>query len=613
MKIQYKLLIVLIFIIIIPIIVISILDFSVAKSTLETQIKAHLSSVAEEKADWIDSYLFERKGDMHILSEIPIVLKSSLEKSENIPFLEEYKDVYKYYDIFLISKEGDIFYSVDHEADYQTNLETGPYSDTNLAKVYEEAKLLKHKEVAISNFEYYAPSDEHSAFIAVPIFADIHGKKEDLLGVVATQISLDEINRILLERTGLGATGETLMAQRNDDGDADFFTTRRFGDDEKALPIISKERLEVPMTQALRGNEDVFSGVVDYRGTEVIAATRHLKEMDWGLVAKIDEVEAFAPIAKILNFELIVGFLTFLFAIFIGSIFARNFSRPLSKLSDAAEEISKGNYNIVVEGENQKDEIGKLSKVLNQTALALKLREKEKYDFITSASHQIRTPASGVKNTLQLLKEELSEIEGTKKINETLADIIENNARVIKITNDLFKLLELGDNYTPSNISEIKLKEMVRQIVESFEEDIAKKMIHIDIEILSDLIIQGQAGPIKDVFLNLIENAINYSSDGGKIKVMAKIKDRKVYIQINDTGIGIPKKEQIHIFEKFFRAQNAYLKSNVGTGLGLTIVKTIIEGHGGEIRFNSVENKGTSFLFTLPPKSPATILGTNKK
>ena len=600
MKIKSKLLIALVSITIIPIVVISVLNFVVAKDTIEMQIKEHLSSVAEGKADWISDHLSERKGDMFILSEMPIVLKSTIEESKNIPFLEEYKEVYEYYDIFLISTEGDIFYTVEHESDYDTNLLTGPYSDTNLAKVFKEAKSLKHREVAVSNFEFYEPSNKSAAFFAVPIYADPYGKRKPLLGVVVAQISTDEINDILLERAGLGTTGETLMAQRNENGDADFFTARRFGDDEKALPIIPKERLEVPMTQALLGNNDVFSEVVDYRDIKVIAATRYIQETDWGLVAKMDEAEAFTLIKSLSSFELIVVFTMLLFAVLLGIILANHFSKPISKLSEAATEISKGNYNIVTEGEARKDEIGELAKVLNETALSLKLKEREKYDFITSASHQIRTPASGVKIALQLLKEGISKIQVAKEISDTLEDIIENNARVIAITNDLFKLLELGDNYIPSKVSGINLKEIVNQVVQSFEEDIAKKMIKVDTDIPSNLIIQGQEGPIKDVFLNLIDNAVNYSSDGGKITIRAKIKDDKAFIEVSDTGIGIPKKEQIHLFEKFFRAKNSYLKSSVGTGLGLTIVKTIVVGHGGEIRFSSEENKGTSFMLTLP-------------
>lgn len=600
MKIQTKLITVLVLVALIPVVTISVLEFLSAKTLLEDGIKEHLSTTAEVKADWIESYFVEKKGDLHVLSETPIVVESLGLQSREVHFLEEYQEVYGYYDIFLISSEGYIFYSVEHESDYGTNLADGPYSDTGLADVYKAAESLDYDEVAISNFEYYEPSDGFAAFFAIPVYEDAHSDRGNLLGVLATQINLDDMHDILLQRTGLGETGETLLAQRGDDGEAIFFTERRFEDDAEALPTISKDRLEVPIIQALLQNEDIFSGSIDYRGEKVLAATRYIAEVDWGLVAKIDESEAFAPVMQLMNWAWILNLIVVVFLFVIGVLIAKSFTKPITNLTRAASDISKGDYDVKIENINSKDEIGKLARVFKEMSEILAAQEREKYEFITSASHQIRTPASGVRNALQLLKDRYSKKGSDPETKELIDDLVANNARVIKITNNLFKLLELGGSYKASNTDEVKLKELINQIFESYEEEVLENMFKVDVDIPSDVVIDGEENRIKDLFINLIENAINFSSQGGKITVRAKSKAGMAYIEVIDTGIGVPKKEQIHMFEEFFRAKNAYLKSSVGSGLGLAIVKRIIEGHGGEIRFKSEEGKGTTFILTLP-------------
>ena len=351
-------------------------DVDLMREDLQEEIFAHLQTTAELKSIWLESYIGDKREEMHILSEMPIVTNSLNLNEKEIPFLEEYKEIQEYYDIFLIDKEGQIFYSVVHESDYETNLLTGPYRDTLLAEVFSKAKQSAPETSVMSNFEFYFPSDSVAAFIAAPVYERGHRERVqargELIGVIALQLSLDNIDEFMLDRAGLKNTGETILGQRSKNGDSVFFTTRIFEEEGGALQIVPKERLDVPITQALLGNEGLFLEGVDYRGVEVFSATQYIKNADWGLVAKIDKSEALAPISGIKLKIIIVFFIIISIVVILAIMIARYVSKPLVKLTKDVDEITGGKFDIRL-SESNITEVRNLTESLNRILASMKL------------------------------------------------------------------------------------------------------------------------------------------------------------------------------------------------------------------------------------------------
>ena len=228
-------------------------------------------------------------------------------------------------------------------------------------------------------------------------------------------------------------------------------------------------------------------------------------------------------------------------------------------------------------------------------------KEKEysslKDEFITMSSHQLRTPANVIKWSLELLRE----AKLTSEQKELLESSNANNEKLIAIIDNLLKVSNIKPDYFVFEKENYSLEDLVKELLQSKKEKINKKQI--EITLLSSekpLTTNIKKEAIKTVVNNLIDNAVTYTPEKGKIHIqITQEKNNRQRFVITDTGIGIPEKEQKKVFDKFFRASNAIEQKNVGSGLGLYIVKKIIEGYGGKIWFES-SNKGSKFMFEIP-------------
>jgi len=234
-------------------------------------------------------------------------------------------------------------------------------------------------------------------------------------------------------------------------------------------------------------------------------------------------------------------------------------------------------------------------------------REREidrmKSEFVSVASHQLRTPLTSIKWLLEMMLEgDVGKI--TKKQEKHLKDVFASNERMITLVNDLLNVSRIEAGKIKIEPKEVQIEDVLSQIVESLKPMSQKKNItmlcHHPEPKLPKLFIDPTR--IGEAFKNLISNAIKYTNDGGKIELSCKKMDHMVEFAIKDNGVGIPKDQQKRVFEKFFRADNIIRMQTEGTGLGLYITKSIIESSGGKIRFESQEGKGTTFYFTLPIK-----------
>lgn len=234
-----------------------------------------------------------------------------------------------------------------------------------------------------------------------------------------------------------------------------------------------------------------------------------------------------------------------------------------------------------------------------------KMVERIKTEFVSLAAHQLRTPLSAIKWTLDmLLNGDLGEI--TEEQRDFIGKTYQSNERMINLINDLLDVTRIEEGKYLYKPALTNFENIVQFVVNSSREESQRKKLTLDFKkpLLKLPKIVVDVEKIRLVVQNLLENTIKYTPSGGKITVSLKhLKEKKeIELQIQDTGVGIPKDQQERVFTKFFRAANVMKLDTEGSGLGLFISKNIVEAHGGRIRFESEEGKGTTFYLNLPIK-----------
>lgn len=227
--------------------------------------------------------------------------------------------------------------------------------------------------------------------------------------------------------------------------------------------------------------------------------------------------------------------------------------------------------------------------------------ERMKTEFVSIFAHQLRTPLSAIKWTLETLLEG-RENEITEKQKRLIKEAFQTNAKMLSLIDGLLNLVRIEEGryiYKPvfSNF-----EELVQSVIKYYQNEIKKKQIKFELRVLDKKLpkIKIDVEKIDFVIQNLLDNAIKYTLPGGIVTIILNSNEKEIEFSIKDTGIGIPKDQQQNVFLKFFRATNAIKIETEGNGLELFIIKNIIEAHNGKIWFESEEGKGSIFYFTLP-------------
>jgi len=225
-----------------------------------------------------------------------------------------------------------------------------------------------------------------------------------------------------------------------------------------------------------------------------------------------------------------------------------------------------------------------------------------KSEFISVVSHQLRSPLSNLRWAIELLMSgKLGKIE--KKQTEYFRILKENSARMGELVSDLLIVSRIETATLPLKKKEISLPELINKLISEFEPFAKASNVEIEFRPQKDLPkVFADPTQIRLVVENLIDNAIRYIKDKGKVEIRLERIDKNLYFEIRDNGVGIPKEDQKYIFQKFFRSENILRYQTQGSGLGLYITKSIVERSRGKIGFRSEENKGSTFWFTLPIK-----------
>jgi len=225
-----------------------------------------------------------------------------------------------------------------------------------------------------------------------------------------------------------------------------------------------------------------------------------------------------------------------------------------------------------------------------------------KSEFISIVSHQLRSPLSNLKWAIELLMSgRLGKIE--EKQTEYFRILKENSGRMGELVSDLLIVSRIETVRLPLRKDEFSLENLIRELIKEFESFARASNVEIEFKSEANLPkILADPSRIRLVIENLLDNAIRYVKDSGKVKMLLEKRAQNLYFEIKDNGVGIPKEDQKYIFQKFFRSENVLKYQTQGSGLGLYISKAIIERSAGKIGFKSQEGVGSTFWFTLPIK-----------
>lgn len=227
--------------------------------------------------------------------------------------------------------------------------------------------------------------------------------------------------------------------------------------------------------------------------------------------------------------------------------------------------------------------------------------DRMKSDFISLASHQLRTPLSAIKTySHMLLDGYMGVINDTQR--KSLRTILGAANRMNELISTLLNITRIESGTIAITLKQINIEKLAEEVNKEHELLASDKSIklHIEVKSRSPITVKSDTLILKEVLSNLVSNGIKYTPDGGSVTTIITPRRNDVMVCVRDTGMGIPVYSQEHVFTKFFRAHNVVKQETSGTGLGLYLVKGLLESLGGEIWFESKEGKGTSFFFTLP-------------
>ncbi len=229
----------------------------------------------------------------------------------------------------------------------------------------------------------------------------------------------------------------------------------------------------------------------------------------------------------------------------------------------------------------------------------LKRLEEVRKDFVANVSHELRTPISSIKGYAETLLDGKADNEDTVK--EFLNIIYQDSDRLANLIDDLLDLSKIESGKMKMEFEPLDISPIINRSVNVLEKSSKDKSLSIKLNVPNDLPkVLGDQKRLLQVFLNLLDNAIKYTTEGGLINVVVSGKEKVAQVDISDTGIGIPGKDLPRIFERFYRVDKARSRELGGTGLGLSIVKHIVQAHNGQVWVQSELGKGSTFSFTLP-------------
>ena len=367
-------------------------------------------------------------------------------------------------------------------------------------------------------------------------------------------------------------------------------TSTRFPPDKSA---------QMPDYNIAKESDDGYGFWKGFQNEEyVMAVTRIISDTSGNNLGAVRYCVSLEPanrqIFVIIMFMIVIGLFILFFVMMSGAYFVRSIVNPIREINDVSKRIAQGDFDARLEKRNN-DEIGELCDSINYMAEELGVSEKLKNDFISSVSHELRTPLTAIKGWAETMR--MGDTPDFRTFEKGMTVIAKESERLTGIVEELLDFSRIQSGRMIINMERIDLVAELDEAVYMLREralNEGKHLLYEEPEFVPP--VQGDKNRIRQVFINIIDNALKYTPESGVIGIEIKNDDENIMISVSDNGCGIPSEHLPRVKEKFYKAN----QTQRGSGIGLAVVDEIMRLHNGSMEIESTENVGTTVTLTFP-------------
>jgi len=533
-------------------------------------------------------------------------------------------------DVALFAPNGDLLLNLENSVDFGDNIREGPLGGTEVELVFDRASTLLQAE--LSDFAVYPGLSGPAAFVASPIMLD--GR---VLGVAVYRLNNDEVYAVLADYSGLGETGEAVVAKRVGDTLVFVAPTRN-------APYLAGRRLDAqraaqsPLHLAVEGLRGTGRHL-DYRGVPSLGSWTYVPSLRWGLVVKQDEAEAFALIRRLRNATLLLLALLFVPIFFLARRVARSITRPIGLAVEVAERAAGGDLRTDFEITST-DETGHLLSAvrkmmgelrelydsmerkieartselqqsnmhLQEAQAAAEEASRTKSAFLANMSHELRTPMNAIIGYSEILLEEAEE-DGQTAVVQDLKKIRSAAKHLLSLINDILDLSKIEAGKMTAYHEPIDIAVMVDEVRSTVFPLVEKNANRLEIIMSPEIgVMQSDLTKIRQTLFNLLSNASKFTERSDiELRVTRTTEGGADWITfaVRDSGIGMTPEQLGRLFQAFTQADDSTTRKYGGTGLGLAISRKFCQLLGGDITVESTPGVGSTFTVCLPATAPS--------
>ncbi len=289
-----------------------------------------------------------------------------------------------------------------------------------------------------------------------------------------------------------------------------------------------------------------------------------------------------------------ISIIMIVLSLVIAFIISKLISKPIIQINNSAKELAEGNFDVEFNGRGYK-EISELSETLNQTTKELSKSDVLQKELLANVSHDLRTPLTMITGYAEVMRDLPGE-----NTPENVQVIIDEAKRLTGLVNDLLDISKIQAGVTELSTQEFDITESIKAVIERHSKLLEPYGYQIYFKYSENVIVDADEFKIYQVIYNLIANAVNYSKEDKNIIVSQKRHGENIRIEVTDHGMGIPKDKLDSVWDRYYKIDKNHRRAIIGSGLGLSIVKNILDLHGADYGVDSEEGKGSTFWFELP-------------